>query len=732
MSYVKEFFTFIIAGLFFDTLRFNYVAQHANSIFATVLKDLIPNQSQISYIDSHIDFINNYYTYNRHQYHICNGLCTDKYMSWVHNGINWEGKSILSLYAKINGLNPKTCFYNYAHQYKLKLDPNSEYDSLLVGFRQDPVLLDRNRIITGVDPLVFGYSEYGEHIYHNPDGSIRGLTKYYTKDGSIISRYVVQMSPVTGNSGSLLRFSFFDPIPLFHANILAKSVGKQVIISEDEIKCVNTQMLLDNNCPDKYTVISWPGKGFSVVKVDWFALRGREVIFEVLNSPESCKLAYRAYEAIRPYFPSKFSFWLNFNSALDDTISQSIMGHPVVEVKQFVKFAKDNFGVSLDGRIENELILLSAKELLEMEIQEDQAIIPGLMFQPGVMMIFAPSGLGKTWFGLEFSRALVEGDCPFQNANWMISTPKRVLYIDGELILSTLKFRSNALGYPKSNKFFFLSNILNTDDIELTSSICQNLILDTVKEKKIDVVVVDNLASLANSTLGNDASCWTVFSSWLSQLKKLNVSVVLIHHATRKGDSFGTSTKEFGANTIISLEKPDHKNSEVDFSVTFDKARDGNNSQKQPFRAWLNFSEDGLSAVWETMPVSVQPKSSGKSKSSEKSEEENFEQAEATKNKVEAVIGLVAEGQTVTDAIADVGIKRTKLYEQLGSADYKDKYDQAKAAGEASKSAKKAKAKTDKSDAKANSLSKVDSQAEFPVEIGIDTVDDSGKGEASE
>ena len=57
-------------------------------------------------------------------------------------------------------------------------------------------------------------------------------------------------------------------------------------------------------------------------------------------------------------------------------------------------------------------------------------------------MVYAERGIGKTWVGLNIAHAVGGGGVFLR---WLASTPRRVVYIDGEMPASALKDRYAAI-----------------------------------------------------------------------------------------------------------------------------------------------------------------------------------------------------------------------------------------------------------------------------------------------
>jgi hypothetical protein len=85
-----------------------------------------------------------------------------------------------------------------------------------------------------------------------------------------------------------------------------------------------------------------------------------------------------------------------------------------------------------------ELKVLDAAQLLTMKVPPRNLIMSPWLPEKGLAMIFALRGLGKTWAALGVGHAVASGG---QFLRWSAKSPRRVLYIDGEMPMALLKER---------------------------------------------------------------------------------------------------------------------------------------------------------------------------------------------------------------------------------------------------------------------------------------------------
>ena len=73
---------------------------------------------------------------------------------------------------------------------------------------------------------------------------------------------------------------------------------------------------------------------------------------------------------------------------------------------------------------------LSAKELLQMSVPPRTYALEPILPFPGLAMIYAPRGLGKTYLALSVSYAIAIGG---RALRWNAPKALRVLHVDGEM-----------------------------------------------------------------------------------------------------------------------------------------------------------------------------------------------------------------------------------------------------------------------------------------------------------
>ncbi|MDR1084949.1 MAG: AAA family ATPase [Deltaproteobacteria bacterium] len=664
-----------------DMIEYEYIERISVANYVSYIRKMLPLDDETP---NRLEFM-------RHDYNISRDL------SWTKNSNRESGRNLIDLYTSIKAIKEEYSYRSFADFFGISMKKSDimVYNDIPEYHQQNILTIVDEYIHLSINSYKIEYSIHKYFVYRNLDGSIRGIVVSY-KDNSdyllniVFVQYIRKITVEYADNSKLaillqrpidysqpnkyikIERSFFtEPYPIYNILGLYSFPEKNVIIVDNEEKCDDlNNCFLKNNNINPYLTVSWPGGEYNTVgKVDWSGLRDRNIIFPVYNTSESCRLAYETYRSVNAYRPSSFKFWLFFDEALDRTSSNEILyRYPIIDRKQFVNFAKKYFNLTLEDTKEQEieLICYSAKTFLETEFQETPDIIPGILPQPGIMEVFSDRGVGKSWFCLELAKAFSEGSCPFQKSDWMVSPPKNVLYIEGELINSKMQERMRLLNIKDNNinnngKFIVCLNIAQNKNIDLLDKNFQKYIYDKILKERIDIIFIDNLASLASSSLGNDPLSWVPINNWFQELKKLGTSIIFVHHAGKKGDQRGSNAKEDNADAVIALEAVKGSKG-TNFVVKFTKARYAAAEQRQHFELRLNFSEDGSSAVWEESVPKEPVKSVKKAGSGKKTKTKNLDQA--TKEEIrEKALKLFEDGLKVDDVASKLDLEnRQELY----------------------------------------------------------------------
>lgn len=247
------------------------------------------------------------------------------------------------------------------------------------------------------------------------------------------------------------------------------------------------------------------------------------------------------------------------------------------------------------------LVSLNMGQFLSMPIPERGYLLSPVLPVQGIGIMYAPRGIGKTFAALSVAVAVASGGAVF---NWRAPMPKRTLYVDGEMPATSMQSRLSALVSGMSVPPHTLKNMaLITPDLQpcpmpdLSTAHGQALLEPFLKD--VDMVVLDNIATLCRTGKENESQSWQTMQAWLLDLRRRGITVLLIHHAGKSGDQRGTSAREDIMDTVISLRRPrEYSMAEgARFEVHLTKARGILGDDAKPFEA--NLVTEGNALRWQ-------------------------------------------------------------------------------------------------------------------------------------
>jgi KaiC/GvpD/RAD55 family RecA-like ATPase len=244
--------------------------------------------------------------------------------------------------------------------------------------------------------------------------------------------------------------------------------------------------------------------------------------------------------------------------------------------------------VSDDPRT-RELRAVSFQELANLEIKCRDMILAPVLPMQGMVMVFAPRGVGKTWLAMGMSAAAASGGTFLR---WRAEKCWRVLYVDGELPAVTVQERLAAT--IKMQPLPYSENLkIITPDLQgrampdLATDEGQRLLEPHLADR--DLIVLDNLSALCRSGKENEGESWLSVQGWLLQLRRRGITTLLLHHTGKNGSQRGTSRREDLLDVVISLRRPnDYEHREgLRLQVHFEKTRGMLGDEAKPFEVRL-------------------------------------------------------------------------------------------------------------------------------------------------
>lgn len=244
----------------------------------------------------------------------------------------------------------------------------------------------------------------------------------------------------------------------------------------------------------------------------------------------------------------------------------------IAEAEEAIRLGFTN----IDDMYKPKLIAVSCGDFLSMELPPKEFIITPCLPRQGLAMIYAKRGVGKTYFALSLACKIADGESLFSN-RWKIDKPWKVLYIDGEMPANAMQERLKTLSSASCNR----ENLLLITPDQQIHGIMPNLATEEGQEllepfiEKSDVIIIDNLSTLARGGKENEAQSWLPIQDWALKLRSRGKTIIFIHHAGKDSNQRGTSKKEDILDTVINLKHPSNYNSKegARFEIHFEKSR---------------------------------------------------------------------------------------------------------------------------------------------------------------
>jgi len=220
-------------------------------------------------------------------------------------------------------------------------------------------------------------------------------------------------------------------------------------------------------------------------------------------------------------------------------------------------------------------------------------------YESDLCFVFAPRGLGKTWFSLGLGTAIA---CKAEFGPWKVHDHAPVLYVDGEMPCQSLQERIEGMGgdddlivLNHESLFHLTGRVLN-----LTDPKSQQAITRLCLEKGIKVLILDNLSCLFSGMKENEADAWEAVLPWLLDLRRNRIAVVIVAHSGRNGNMRGTSRREDSAFSVIRLDDVADKGACLKEGARFIArfTKDRNSKTEQPAIEWtFKTGENGKTAI---------------------------------------------------------------------------------------------------------------------------------------
>jgi hypothetical protein len=199
-------------------------------------------------------------------------------------------------------------------------------------------------------------------------------------------------------------------------------------------------------------------------------------------------------------------------------------------------------------------------------------------------LLFAPTGIGKTLWGVG---AAVGASAGVGFLHWQGRRPARCLYIDGEMARRLLKQRlvdevQRSGLQPKGMHILSHEDVSNFAPLNTPQGQAQiEHVIKLIGD--VDLIVFDNIMCLILGDM-KDEEGWRQTMPWLHSLTRRRIGQLWLHHTGHdETRGYGTKTREWQMDTVISLETIERPDTDVSFQLGFRKARERTPATREDF-----------------------------------------------------------------------------------------------------------------------------------------------------
>jgi putative DNA primase/helicase len=260
-----------------------------------------------------------------------------------------------------------------------------------------------------------------------------------------------------------------------------------------------------------------------------------------------------------------------------------------------VKATSDDFNIPVfDNQYDSHANrIVCASDFTAMQFEPRRSILHPWLSERTISLISGVAGCGKTFFALSIVDSICRG---VMFGPWEVQSSVNCLYIDAELTNIDLQNRLKILSgmhmhepYIK-NLYVYSANEIhdrNLPQMHLENYEWQEFIERYCRNKKVGLVVFDNIASLTPGLEENSKKEWDSINQFLIKLKFGGISSLLLHHMGKDDQRGprGTSARLDNIDSAINLVSPRSTGWKLNFTTMFLKKRVEFDSENlvQPF-----------------------------------------------------------------------------------------------------------------------------------------------------
>ena len=222
----------------------------------------------------------------------------------------------------------------------------------------------------------------------------------------------------------------------------------------------------------------------------------------------------------------------------------------LADIGEFVKLSATN------GNGNNPLIAVDAIDFLDLKLDPIDFVILPILPVSNSAMIFAPTGVGKTYIMLYMAYSVAVGAPTI--FVWDIPRRRPVTYIDGEMDQLTLQERLAEIAksfLPVMPDRGYMKIITPDQQPKFPPRINTKEGRARIEEhlQPGGFAVLDNIVTLCPGGDEKESEDWSVIQEWILYLRRNRISLFMVQHAGKSGDQIGTSKKEIQLSCNIKL-----------------------------------------------------------------------------------------------------------------------------------------------------------------------------------
>ena len=356
-------------------------------------------------------------------------------------------------------------------------------------------------------------------------------------------------------------------MPLYNGEKIEANPHCTVILSDE------MAIAFCNDSNEKMVFSTWYGGMELVEKIDWELLRGHKVQWLCFDEQANAEPAekYRkaakvaelctAHEVDIEFKVFDQVEWAEPRSSSPyEQWGECISVERILSLNDFL-FEAGEFGVHT--AIKSKILRCYSER--ELRALPERPYILDPILKPGhYCLIYGGTGVAKTWFSLALALGISRGESFIDN--WTYSgKARKVLYVAGEMEPEMFGERLQKLSQTEAENFFLVRDSLN-----LADAADQERLLNTIAKHGSQVVVLDNLTTLAER--GAYEAGFGKLLNLINRLKESGIAVILVHHENKAGEFKGTTKIKDVAEMSLHLVKAPGK-SGINLYVNADKVR---------------------------------------------------------------------------------------------------------------------------------------------------------------